>query len=117
MITALLFLLCCITVSFCYRTHFVMVWDDFHYNATFPKNCFYYGTVPTGTNLATHYKSYLPLLQLFFYWGFQAAVFPFLFLFEVQESLAVSDSDEDDFRDFHRDLPWRLVRRAARTKG
>ena len=90
MITALLFLLCCITVSFCYRTHFVMVWDDFHYNATFPKNCFYYGTVPMGTNLATHYKSYLPLLQLFFYWGFQAAVFPFLFLFEVQESLCQS---------------------------
>ncbi len=127
-----IFLLACVWVYWAYSTHFVLVWDDFHYNATFPKDCFYYGAVPTGTNLATHYKSYLPLLQAFFYWGFQgsrafsepamfgykmvliyilllplfaklngrnnkvwipasviAVMMPFLFLFEVQESLSM----------------------------
>jgi len=54
-----------------YSDHFVLVWDDFHYNATFPKDMYYYGTMPYGTNSATFYKAYLPLMQLFFYWGFQ----------------------------------------------
>ena len=127
----ILFLVLCVLVCWCYSTHFVLVWDDFHYNATFPKNCYTYGTMPTGSHLATHYKSYLPLLQLFFYWGFQGsgfsetlmfdykmvliyvlllpffkripklkiasaialslitAILPFLFLYEVQESLSM----------------------------
>lgn len=54
-----------------YSTHFVTVWDDFHYNATFPKDMFYYGTMPYGNHSATYYRSYPPLMQLFFYWGFQ----------------------------------------------
>ncbi len=54
-----------------YSNHFVTVWDDFHYNATFPKDMFYYGTMPFGNRSATLYRSYLPLMQLFFYWGFQ----------------------------------------------
>lgn len=125
------FVLVCLLMAYCYSTHFVNVWDDFHYNATFPKDCYYYGTMPYGANLATHYKSYLPLLQLFFYWGFQSFGFaesmmfiykmiliytlllpfyskanktkglirvvnlifptllPFLFMFEVQESLSM----------------------------
>lgn len=125
------FLAVCLIMAYCYSTHFVNVWDDFHYNATFPKDCYYYGTVPYGYNLATFYKSYLPLLQLFFYWGFQGfgfsesmmfvykmiliytlllplykkantstgltkvvslifpTILPFLFMFEVQESLSM----------------------------
>ena len=58
---------------FGFSGHFVMVWDDFHYNATFPKDMYYYGTMPTGSHLATFYRSYLPLMQLFFYWGFLGA--------------------------------------------
>ena len=127
----IVFLLVCVLMIWCYHTHFVMVWDDFHYNATFPKNCYAYGTMPVGLQSATHYKSYLPLLQLFFYWGFQAdgfseplmfqykmalvyvlilplfrrintlgllskialgicaAILPFLFMYEVQESLSM----------------------------
>ncbi len=127
----LVFLGICLLMLWCYHTHFVLVWDDFHYNATFPKNCYAYGTMPVGFHSATHYKSYLPLLQLFFYWGFQgsgfseplmfqykmvliyvlilplfarintlkwparigmgfcAAVLPFLFMYEVQESLSM----------------------------
>ncbi|MCR5355878.1 MAG: hypothetical protein K6E63_00590 [Lachnospiraceae bacterium] len=54
-----------------YSNHFIIVWDDFHYNATFPKDMFYYGTMPTGSHSATFYRSYPPLMQLFFYWGFQ----------------------------------------------
>ncbi len=53
-----------------YGNHFVNVWDDFHYNATFPKDMYYYGTMPTGGHSATFYRSYPPLMQLFFYWGF-----------------------------------------------
>lgn len=125
------FIAVCLIMAYCYSTHFVNVWDDFHYNATFPKDCYYYGTVPYGHNLATFYKSYLPLLQLFFYWGFQGfgfsesmmfvykmiliytlllplykkantskgltrvvslifpTILPFLFMFEVQESLSM----------------------------
>lgn len=56
-----------------YSNHFVTVWDDFHYNATFPKDMFYYGTMPSGSHSATFYRSYPPLMQLFFYWGFQGA--------------------------------------------
>ncbi len=127
----LVFLAVCVVMLWCYHNHFVMVWDDFHYNATFPKNCYAFGTMPTGYQLATPYKSYLPLMQLFFYWGFQgsgfseplmfqykmvliyvlilplfarirdvkgwakvavgvsAAILPFLFLYEVQESLSM----------------------------
>ncbi len=125
------FLIVSMLIMWCYHTHFVMVWDDFHYNALFPKNCYAYGTMPVGFHSATHYKSYLPLLQLFFYWGFQgsgfsevlmfqykmvliyvlilplfrrinvlqmpariamgisAAILPFLFMYEVQESLSM----------------------------
>lgn len=125
------FLIVSMLIIWCYHTHFVMVWDDFHYNALFPKNCYAYGTMPVGFHSATHYKSYLPLLQLFFYWGFQgsgfsevlmfqykmvliyvlilplfrrinvlqmpariamgisAAILPFLFMYEVQESLSM----------------------------
>ena len=128
----ILFLLTCVLMIFCYSTHFVNVWDDFHYNATFPKDCWSYGTMTSGNTSATYYKSYLPLQQLFFYWGFQSAgsfsepmmfaykmiliyifllpffgqinklklslkiptalftlVMPFLFMFEVQESLSM----------------------------
>ncbi len=54
-----------------YSSHFVIVWDDFHYNATFPKDMYYYGAMPYGNHSATFYRSYPPLMQLFFYWGFQ----------------------------------------------
>ncbi len=54
-----------------YSNHFVLVWDDFHYNATFPKDMYYYGAMPSGNHSATFYRSYPPLMQLFFYWGFQ----------------------------------------------
>lgn len=126
-----IYLIMCLLMIYGYSTHFVNVWDDFHYNATFPKDCFYFGTMPYGTNLATYYKSYLPLQQLLFYWGFQGfgffepmmfqykmvliytlmlplfslakkskgvtrivnlifpAILPFLFLFEVIESLSM----------------------------
>ncbi len=81
----IVFLLVCVLMIWCYHTHFVMVWDDFHYNATFPKNCYAYGTMPAGLQSATHYKSYLPLLQLFFYWGFQADGFsePLMFQYKM----------------------------------
>lgn len=68
----LIFLIACGVMVYCYSTHFVNVWDDFHYNATFPKDCWYYGTMTSGNTSATYYKSYLPLQQLFFYWGFQS---------------------------------------------
>lgn len=68
----LYFVLICF-MYFAYSKHFVLVWDDFHYNATFPKDMYYYGTMPTGSHSATFYRSYLPLMQLFFYWGFQGA--------------------------------------------
>lgn len=58
---------------YCYSNHVVNVWDDFHYNATFPKNMFYYGTMPYGYQSTTGYKDYFPTQQLFFYWGFQSA--------------------------------------------
>lgn len=125
------YLIMCLLMVYGYSTHFVNVWDDFHYNATFPKDCYYFRTMPYGTNLATYYKSYLPLQQLLFYWGFQGfgfsepmmfqykmvliytlmlplfslankskgitrianlvfpAILPFLFLFEVIESLSM----------------------------
>ena len=127
----IVFVAVCLIMMWCYHTHFVHVWDDFHYNATFPKDCYYFGTMPTGYQSATFYKSYLPLQQLFFYWGFQGsgfsealmfqykmvliytlllplfaqinhgkpgrricvglatAILPFLFLYEVQESLSM----------------------------
>ncbi|MBO4904657.1 MAG: hypothetical protein J5367_05490 [Lachnospiraceae bacterium] len=79
------FLLTCLMMVYCYSNHFVFVWDDFHYNATFPKDCFFYGTMPTGMALATYYKSYLPLMQLFFYWGFQGSGFsePLMFQYKI----------------------------------
>ncbi|HAG70396.1 MAG TPA: hypothetical protein DCL38_10570, partial [Lachnospiraceae bacterium] len=79
------FLTVCVVMCICFSTHFVNVWDDFHYNATFPKDCYYYGTMPVGSELATHYKSYLPLLQLFFYWGFQGSTFsePMMFQYKI----------------------------------
>lgn len=55
----------------CYRNHFVFNWDDFHYNALFPKDMFYYKTMPTGWMNASEYKDYKPLMQLFFFWGFK----------------------------------------------
>lgn len=58
---------------YCFSNHVVNVWDDFHYNATFPKNMFYYGTMPYGYQSTTGYKDYFPTQQLFFYWGFQSA--------------------------------------------
>lgn len=67
----LCYLLVCLVMLYCYHNHFVLGWDDFHYNATFPKDMYYYGTMPVGNNSATGYKDYLPLLQLFYYWGFQ----------------------------------------------
>ncbi len=127
----IIFLITCVLAIYAYSTHFVYVWDDFHYNATFPKDCWFYGTMPTGTHLATYYKSYFPLQQLFLYWGFQSSgfsepmmfgykmvliysllmplfqrinvhkgitlilavifpvVLPFLFMYEVQESLSM----------------------------
>ena len=68
----ILFLFVSVLMFYCYSTHFVNVWDDFHYNATFPKDCWSYGTMTYGNTSATYYKSYLPLQQLFFYWGFQS---------------------------------------------
>ncbi len=81
----LVYLSVCILAIYCYSTHFVHVWDDFHYNATFPKDCYFYGTMPTGVRSATHYKSYLPLQQLFFYWGFQSSGFsePMMFQYKM----------------------------------
>ena len=58
-------------VFFCYRNHFVFNWDDFHYNALFPKDMYYYKTMPTGWMNASEYKDYKPLMQLFFFWGFK----------------------------------------------
>jgi len=58
---------------YCLSNHVVNVWDDFHYNATFPKNMFYFGTMPYGYQSTTGYKDYFPTQQLFFYWGFQGA--------------------------------------------
>ena len=78
------FLCVCVLMIWCYHTHFVMVWDDFHYNATFPKDCYFYGTMPVGNHSATFYKSYLPLMQLFFYWGFQAAGFSEAIMFQYK---------------------------------
>ncbi len=69
-----------------YGNHFVMVWDDFHYNATFPKDMYYYGTMPSGNHSATFYRSYPPLMQLFFYWGFlgeRAFSEPLMFRFKM----------------------------------
>ena len=68
----MIYLIVCVILMILFSTHFVTVWDDFHYNATFPKNMFYYGTMPVGHNSCTHYKDYLPLMQIFFYWGFQS---------------------------------------------
>lgn len=65
------YVLVCIVMLYCYHNHFVLGWDDFHYNATFPKDMYYYGTMPVGVNSTTSYKDYLPILQLFYYWGFQ----------------------------------------------
>ncbi len=78
------FLIVSMLIMWCYHTHFVMVWDDFHYNALFPKNCYAYGTMPVGFHSATHYKSYLPLLQLFFYWGFQGSGFSEVLMFQYK---------------------------------
>lgn len=60
-----------VLMYFLYSNHIITVWDDYHYNATFPKDMYMFGTMPTGTMSATYYKSYLPLMQLFFYLGFQ----------------------------------------------
>lgn len=67
----ILYLAVIVVMFIAYCNHFVTVWDDFHYNATFPKDMYYYGTMPTGFKSATFYRSYLPLMQMFFYWGFQ----------------------------------------------
>lgn len=67
----IIYILVLIVVFWCYQSHFVTNWDDFHYNATFPKDMFYFGTMPTGWENASAYKDYKPLMQLFFYWGFQ----------------------------------------------
>ena len=67
----LCFLGVCALMMYCYHSHFVIGWDDLHYNATFAKDMYYYGTMPVGTASTTHYKDYLPLMQLFYYWGFQ----------------------------------------------
>lgn len=63
----------CALMMYCYHSHFVVGWDDLHYNATFAKDMYYYGTMPVGTASTTHYKDYLPLMQLFYYWGFQGS--------------------------------------------
>lgn len=67
----LAYLLVCVIFILLYSNRFVIGWDDLHYAATFPKDMFYYGTMPVGSNSCTRYRDYLPLLQLFFYWGFQ----------------------------------------------
>lgn len=69
----LIYLFAIILAFYCYSNHVVNVWDDFHYNATFPKNMFYFGTMPYGYQSTTGYKDYFPTQQLFFYWGFQSA--------------------------------------------
>lgn len=68
----LFYLAVCLIMLYAYHTHFVLGWDDFHYNATFPKDMYYYGTMPVGAASTTWYKDYLPTLQLFYYWGFQS---------------------------------------------
>ena len=67
----IVYLIVCIVFVLLYSNRFVVGWDDLHYAATFPKDMFYYGTMPVGINSCTKYRDYLPLLQLFFYWGFQ----------------------------------------------
>lgn len=55
-----------------YGNHVVNNWDDFHFNATFARDMFAYGGMPTGYKSATGYRTYKPLMQLFYNWGFQA---------------------------------------------
>jgi len=58
-------------MMYCYSNHFVNNWDDFHFNATFARDLFLYGGMPTGYKAATGYKTYKPLMQLFYDWGLQ----------------------------------------------
>ena len=67
----MVYLLVCIVFVLLYSNRFVIGWDDLNHFATFPKDMFYYGTMPVGVNSCTIFRDYLPLLQLFFYWGFQ----------------------------------------------
>ena len=55
-----------------YGGHVVNNWDDFHFNATFARDMYTYGGMPTGWKAATGYKSYKPFMQMFYNWGFQA---------------------------------------------
>lgn len=61
-----------IVMSIAYGNHVVNNWDDFHFNATFARDMFAYGGMPTGYKSATGYRTYKPLMQLFYNWGFQA---------------------------------------------
>ena len=61
-----------VVAMYCYSNHFVNNWDDFHFNATFARDLFLYRGMPVGVKAATGYKTYKPLMQLFYDWGFQA---------------------------------------------
>ena len=67
----ILYFIMVLVMFYCYSTHFVNVWDDFHFNATLAKDMYYFGTMPKGYQHTTMYKDYFPTQQLFFYWGFQ----------------------------------------------
>lgn len=61
-----------LVMYYAYSNHIVNNWDDFHFNATFARDMFTYGGMPTGWKAATGYKSYKPFMQMFYNWGFQA---------------------------------------------
>lgn len=68
----ILYFVVLIVMSIAYGNHVVNNWDDFHFNATFARDMFAYGGMPTGYKSATGYRTYKPLMQLFYNWGFQA---------------------------------------------
>lgn len=75
-----------IVMYFAYGNHIVNNWDDFHFNATFARDMFTYGGMPTGWKAATGYKSYKPFMQMFYNWGFQANGYysePLMFRYKI----------------------------------
>ena len=69
-----------------YGNHIVNNWDDFHFNATFARDLYAYGGMPVGWKSATGYKTYKPLMQLFYNWGFQGTgtyIEPLMFQYKM----------------------------------
>lgn len=75
-----------VLMFFLYRNHVVNNWDDFHFNATFARDLYEFRGMPVGWKSATGYKTYKPLMQLFYNWGFQGArayIEPLMFQYKM----------------------------------